>query len=269
MKGSLAKTAAYLEPHVHLEVGASFSVVRLGEDILDVGRDMSLRQGLSDILDGLAQKPSIRAVLFLPCSGSLSPERCEPFLAEAQDQGKPRGGTASTAAWGHGMWLSREEYTFCSVMRKTMSMPKPVVLAVGGNVVFSFLGIALGCDYRIVSTETVFHNLCHKLGIPPAFGLLYQLPLHIGVGTARRLLLREERIDAQRALDLGLVDELVPPDRLEERAKAVARELGELPGQMVRGIKRMLLQRLPSLDKHFERECEEILAATRRLQREY
>jgi len=167
------------------------------------------------------------------------------------------------------MWLSREEYMFCFVMRKTMSMPKPVVMAVGGNVVFSFLGVALGCDYRIVSTETVFHNLCHRLGIPPGFGLLYQLPLYIGVGTARRILLREERIDAQRALDLGLVDEVVPPDRLGARARAVARGLGELPGEMLRGIKRMLLQHLPSLDKHFERECEEILAAIQRLQREY
>lgn len=254
-----------LEPWLGLERDAGVAVLRFGADVLDIGKDLGLRQRLTELIERLAVDSSVRSLAILPGTGSLSPDRCDRFLEEVADLGRARRTSALTAAMRHEMWLSREVNWFRWVLRKTMSMPKPVVATMDGDMVLSLLGMALACDYRVVCRKLVLHNRSREIEIPPASGLLLLLPRYVGLGTARRILLREKSIDARTAFDLGLVDEVVAPENLEVRAREAASELGELPVQVVGGIKRMLLQHVPDQDKHFDREGAEILTSVRRL----
>jgi enoyl-CoA hydratase len=103
------------------------------------------------------------------------------------------------------------------------AFPKPVIAAVHGFCLGGGCELAASCDLRIASTAARFGQPEINLGLLPGGGGTQRLPRLIGLGWASRLVLTGEMIDADTALRIGLVEEIVAPDRLLERA----RELGE------------------------------------------
>jgi methylglutaconyl-CoA hydratase len=105
------------------------------------------------------------------------------------------------------------------------AMPRPTIAVVNGYAFGGGMELALACDFRIASRRAQFGLTEVRLGIMPGAGGTQRLPRLIGVARAKELILLGRRIDAQRALDIGLVMELCPPEELRERADALAAEL--------------------------------------------
>ena len=101
--------------------------------------------------------------------------------------------------------------------------PKPVVSAVRGFCLAGGFDLALGADVLIAAEKTVFGHPEIRFGAPP---LITSLARHVGPARALQLILGEERISARRALELGFVSEVVPPDELLPRALRLAEKLG-------------------------------------------
>ncbi len=94
------------------------------------------------------------------------------------------------------------------------AMPKPTVAAVNG---FAFGGgfeLALACDFRIAADNASFALTEVRLGIMPGAGGTQRLPRLIGVARAKELIMLGRRIDARRALDIGLVNVVAPAGEL-------------------------------------------------------
>jgi enoyl-CoA hydratase len=102
--------------------------------------------------------------------------------------------------------------------------PKPVIAAVNGFCLGGGMELALACDIRIASTNAKFGQPEVNLGIIPGGGGTQRLPRIVGMGHALRMILTGEMIAAEEAHRLGLVEEVVPPEVLIDRAVA----LGEL-----------------------------------------
>lgn len=102
---------------------------------------------------------------------------------------------------------------------------KPIVAAIQGPAVGAGVGVALACDFRIAAPAARFSVNFNRLGFHPGFGLSFTLPRLIGAQRAARLFYTGERVSAEQALALGLVDELVPVEELRDRAQALAAEL--------------------------------------------
>jgi enoyl-CoA hydratase len=100
--------------------------------------------------------------------------------------------------------------------------PKPVIAAVNGYCLGGGMELALACDIRIAADTARFGQPEVNLGIIPGGGGTQRLPRVAGLGAALRLVLTGEMIDAAEALRLGVVEEVVPPDRLMPRALAIA-----------------------------------------------
>ena len=100
--------------------------------------------------------------------------------------------------------------------------PKPVIAAINGFCLGGGLELALACDIRVASTTAKFGQPEVNLGIIPGGGGTQRLPRLIGLGAALRLILSGELIGADEALRLRLVEELVEPAQLLERAVAIA-----------------------------------------------
>jgi enoyl-CoA hydratase/carnithine racemase len=101
----------------------------------------------------------------------------------------------------------------------------PVVAAIQGAAIGGGLGLAMVGDFRMAAAEAKFAAPFVKLGLSPGFGLTYTLPRTIGEQKAALLTYTGRRIDGQVAFDWGLVDELVPADRLRAAALALADEI--------------------------------------------
>ncbi len=110
---------------------------------------------------------------------------------------------------------------------RLFSAKKPMVAAVQGAAVGAGLGLALVADFRIAAPEARFTANFVKLGFHPGFGVTHTLPRLVGEQRAALMCLTGRRIKADEALLWGLVDEVVPADKLKEAALGLAREIAE------------------------------------------
>ena len=115
----------------------------------------------------------------------------------------------------------------------------PVVGAVNGAAVTGGLELALACDVLVASERARFADTHARVGAMPGGGLTVLLPQRIGPGRARLMSLTGDFVDAGRALAWGLVDEVVPHERLVGRALEVAATMAQIPPANLAEVRRM------------------------------
>lgn len=130
-------------------------------------------------------------------------------------------------------------------------MPKAVVAAVYGVAAGAGLSLALCADFRVAARSAFFRVAYGNIAVAPDGGLTWLLPRIVGRQVAARLSLVGGDVDADEALRLGLVDEVVPADTLLERAVAVAAEMAAIPapafGMVKRAVRAPVLERIEAL----------------------
>jgi len=99
------------------------------------------------------------------------------------------------------------------------AIPVPVIARVNGYCLGAGLEVAAGCDLRVASTRAMFGMPEVKVGMPSVIEAAL-LPRLIGAGRTAELVLLGENIDAARALAIGLVEKVVPPDELDAAVDA-------------------------------------------------
>lgn len=109
------------------------------------------------------------------------------------------------------------------------SLRKPLIGAVNGPAVTGGLEYALGCDFLIASPQARFADTHARVGVMPGWGLTVLLPQAIGRRRAHQMSFTGNYINADTALTWGLVNEVVPHDRLIARAVELASTMAEVP----------------------------------------
>lgn len=155
-----------------------------------------------------------------------------------------------------------ELYRFCNIIDQTiqdiLSMDKMVIHICSGDVLSVFMNISLACDYRIISSASVFHNVFQDIGMLPKGGGAFFLSKMVGASRAKKLLL-QQRITSQEAFDNGIADQMVSPYDLERAAMGIVRKYSQIPNQTLFGVKRLVNYSLNDLKSYLEVETEEII----------
>lgn len=118
--------------------------------------------------------------------------------------------------------------------------PKPIVAAINGAAVGFGATMPLNCDLRIASVQAQFSFAFVRLGLTPEFGSSYFLPRLIGYGKAAELIFTARMLDAQEALQIGLVNRVVAHDDLLAEAGKTAAEIARMPAGAIRAAKQLL-----------------------------
>jgi enoyl-CoA hydratase len=113
------------------------------------------------------------------------------------------------------------------VFRRLEQCGKPVVAAVNGFALGGGCELAMACHIRIASEQARFGQPEVKLGITPGYGATVRLPRLVGKGRAIELLLTGRIVDAEEAFRIGLVNRLVPADRLLAESEGLLRAILE------------------------------------------
>jgi enoyl-CoA hydratase len=107
---------------------------------------------------------------------------------------------------------------FLAALNAVADIPRATIAAVSGVALGGGCELALACDFRIASTRARFGQPEILLGIIPGGGGTQRLPRLIGPARAKDMIFTGRQVDADEALRIGLVDEIVEPDALHERA---------------------------------------------------
>ncbi|BDF59541.1 short-chain-enoyl-CoA hydratase [Christensenellaceae bacterium] len=109
--------------------------------------------------------------------------------------------------------------------RKLELLRKPVIAAVNGYSMGGGTEMSMACDIRIASSKAVFCQPETGLGIIPGFNGTQRMVRLLGPGKAKELIMTAERIDAQEACRIGLVNKVVEPEELLDEAIAMANRI--------------------------------------------
>ncbi len=160
---------------------------------------------LSAAIEEMRADETIRAVI-LTGSGDKA-------FAAGSDIAEMSGLTASEAEA-----LARESQ---ALMDAIETLGKPVVAALNGYAIGAGCELALACTMRIAADHARFSLPDVRMGTIPCFGGTQRLPRLIGKGRALQMILSGDMMDVQEACRIGLVDEIVPKEKLIDRAEAI------------------------------------------------
>jgi enoyl-CoA hydratase/carnithine racemase len=188
--------------------------------------NVQMRDDLYQVLGAIKDDSEVRVVLFKGagekafCAGA----DLNDFLAA------PSPVSAREVRWKRDVW------------GLFLSIPQPLIAAVHGYVLGSGLEIALCCDLRIASEDATFGLPEVGLGIIPAAGGTQTLPRAIGQARALEMLLTNRRISAVEAHQVGLVNRVVPKEKLFRTAEEMAKKIASYDPMAVRNAKQAVIR---------------------------
>jgi len=124
------------------------------------------------------------------------------------------------------------------VFRRIELNPKPVIAAINGPALGGGFELTMACDLRVMSDKAFLGLPELNLGITPGWGGTQRLAYLVGVGKLKEIILLRKNIDAQKALELGLVSEVYPRGEFKEKALEFAKKVAELPPLAVQYFKK-------------------------------
>jgi 2-(1,2-epoxy-1,2-dihydrophenyl)acetyl-CoA isomerase len=126
------------------------------------------------------------------------------------------------------------------VVTRLVELPIPTIAAVNGIAAGAGLHLALACDLCLASDRAGFAATFVKIGLHPDWGGTWSLPRRVGLAMAKEMCWTGDTVDAARALEIGLVQRVVPHEKVMDEAIALARRLAAAPAASVRASKRNL-----------------------------
>jgi len=184
----------------------------------------AVSQGLGHALDELAEDDGAWVVV----------------LTGAGDKAFSAGMDLKAFAAGEGGAVESAPGGFGGIVRRRF--PKPLIAAVNGFALAGGMEIVLACDLVVAAEHAQFGIPEAKRGLIAAAGGLIRLPHRVPLAVAMELALTGDPIDARRAYALGLVNAVVPADRLMEEALALAERIARNAPLSVRESKAVILQ---------------------------
>jgi enoyl-CoA hydratase/carnithine racemase len=144
-------------------------------------------------------------------------------------------------------------------------MPKPVIAQIHGACLGLGAEIALACDMRVMSEDTMFGLPETKLGLIPDVGGSSRLPAVVGLGIAKELIMTGRSIDAAESLRIGVANRVAPLDQLESATQSLVDEL-LAAAPLAAGLAKRVLDGVakPTLAASLEQEVsmQQVLVAT-------
>jgi 2-(1,2-epoxy-1,2-dihydrophenyl)acetyl-CoA isomerase len=250
-----------MAPHIHTARHNSVGTITLDRperfNALDVATARDLRHaGLE-----MARDPEIRCVVLQGSGGIFCSGADLKYIRAGGDQddlGYLKQGRQNPTGYGE-VFKQILEYLH-STISEIRRAAKPFVAAVDGMAAAGGFGLAMSCDLVLASERACFEWAYAKTGLTGAESSTFLLPRLVGLRQAMGLLFLNPRLDAARALELGLINEVYPQASYDRQVLEVAERLASGPTRAF-GIAKALINRAAGIDRldfHLDQELEEL-----------
>lgn len=204
---------------------------------------------LQDAFKRIAKDPTVRVVVFTGAGKAF----CSGQDLKDQDGMKNRSFKDSL------------EKRYNPIIRAMTTLPKPIICRLNGVAAGAGCSLALACDLIIASEEASLIEVFVSIGLVPDSGSTYFLPRLVGPMKAFELCSMGNKISAMKAMELGLVNKVVPADSLDQAVRDYTDYFKDAPTTAIGLIKRMLKKSATaSLEEMltYEAYCQEIAGRT-------
>ena len=195
--------------HLLLETKGQIAILKINNPKSLNALNIATMTELNDCLSAIEANKDIRVVI-------VTGEGAKAFVAGADIAEMAK----LTAAEGRSMSLLGK-----TTFHRIETMPQVVIAAVNGYALGGGCELAMSCDIRVAAENAVFGQPECGLGIIPGFGGTQRLARLVGKGRAKELIFTCDRIDAQEAYRIGLVNKVVPQAELMDTCMAMAEKL--------------------------------------------
>src|ERR1700688_1702081 len=227
--------AIEVEQHVTVHVHDGIGLIQLNRPEKMNAIGALTRKQLGDAIKQVERDESVRVVVLTGsgrafCSG-----------ADVTEMAQADGGMRTPEDVGN---VLRNEYM--PMLTRLRTMPKPVIAAMNGPAVGIGASYALACDIRIATPEAYILEAFVNVGLAPDGGVSWLLPRLAGTGIAYEMFFTGKPLQAADAHRLGVINRIVPADRLEAEVRELASELAAQPRGALAGAKRAVTHALES-----------------------
>src|SRR5579872_7490024 len=226
--------ATEVEAHVKVETEGGVGWIRLNRPEKMNAIGALTRKQLGDAIKQAERDETVR-VLVLTGSGRAFSSGAD--VTEMSNEG----GMHTPEEVGN---ILRDEYM--PMLMRLRTMPKPVIAALNGPAVGIGASFALACDVRIATPEAYILEAFVNIGLAPDGGVSWLLPRLAGTGVAYEMFFSGKPLAAADAHRLGVINRLVPADRLEEEVRDLANQFASQPRQALAAAKRAVNHALGS-----------------------
>jgi 2-(1,2-epoxy-1,2-dihydrophenyl)acetyl-CoA isomerase len=210
----------------------------------------------------LARDTGVRAVILSGVNGVFCSGANLKYIragGEAEDLGYLSPDARETPS-GYGERFKQILEYIHSTIAEIRRAPKPFIAAVDGAAAAGGFGLAMCCDLVFASERAVFEWAYSKTGLTGAESSTFMLPRLLGFRRAMELVLLNPRLDARRALQFGLINDVYPTETFDEDVRRIAKTVADGPGNAFAVAKGLLNQAtgMDRLDVHLDRELDSL-----------
>lgn len=228
------------EPQVVVEKDGPVGIIRLNRPHKLNAFAGTMRDAIGDGLERLGRENGIRAIVITGAGRGFCAGADIQYLNELVAEGNT-GGFQKLLEAGE------------QAVRTMRSLEQPVIAAINGPAAGGGANLALACDLRIMADTASIGQTFVRIGLHPDWGGTFFLPRLVGESRALELMWSGRMVSAEEALAIGMVNRVVPTDRLWEEAMKWARKIAAGPPLALSRIKRAIYASLDS-------DLEEMLA---------
>jgi 2-(1,2-epoxy-1,2-dihydrophenyl)acetyl-CoA isomerase len=223
-----------VEQHVNVEIEGGIAWIRFNRPEKMNAIGALTRQQLGDAVKQAERDDAVRVVVLTGSGRAFS-----------------SGADVTEMAQGTGMRTPEEvgnvlRNEYMPILVRLRNMPKPVIAAMNGPAVGIGASFALACDIRIATPEAYLLEAFVNIGLAPDGGVSWLLPRLAGAGVAFELFFSGKPLPAADAHRLGVINRIVPAERLEEEVRDLANQLASQPRGAMAGAKRAVNHALGS-----------------------
>ncbi len=191
--------------------------------------DDAMREQFLAAIETVATRPGIRALVITGAGRAFSAGGDIAYMVRLKQEGADyERGLGTLVAAG------------ATAISRIASLPFPTIACVNGAAAGGGCNLALACDLRVASDRASFGQSFVKIGMHTDWGGSYLLPRLVGLSKALELCWLGDMVEAAEALRIGLVNRVVPHDRLDEETRTLALRLASAPQTSVRAAKHNL-----------------------------
>ncbi len=193
---------------IKLEVKEHIAVVTLNDPPMNLLSGPMLRD-LRDMMGELEKEEDLRCIIITGegpkafCAGANVDEYTDPTIDQLDE----------TDVWAR------------NILTRLSNFPCPIIAAINGYALGGGMELALACDIRIAAESAKMGLVETKIGMIAGWGGSQRLPRIVGVGNAKYMMFTSDKITADKALSIGLVQEVVPAEELMNKAMEIAERI--------------------------------------------